>query len=601
MDRRPLIGFVLIFVLIVGYSFTMNKLYPPKPRPTTPAVATSPAPAAAAATEAAPTGSPAAGATGIGQPGDPLLPPAPLTLSQMLEPAPSSGAPTTVTVTTPLYRARIDTRGGAVVGWELLKHKSWRGGPVQVVPKDAPTAGADLVTFRDAKLDLATFPFVADKPELNLAAGGQPQQLVLRGQTRGGLEVAKVYTFDPATYGVHIDIRVLGEAPGAGGMLVQTGPVDQIAFGWNKGIAQIERLEKQERMNLLSFAGIGEDTHVFKRESLRKNADKVTGQWRGSARFAGLQDRYFTVIGIVPRGQGGPVEATVRLGGDQARLAQTWAIELPARRDNGSAIGEAGLDLYVGPQQADLLVAYKQGVEKTIGLNVPSWMRWARPLTSLVLWGMELMHKVVPNYGVIIIIFAVLTKLMFYPLTKKSTESMRKMQELQPKLKALQEKYKNDKEKLNAATLKLYQEEKVNPLSGCLPLLVQSPVFIALYQAFSVSVSLRGQPFFGWIRDLSQPDALFALPFSLPLLGGDFNVLPLLMGIAMYVQTKFTPNTGGGQMAAMNAMMPVIMIVFFYNVPSGLTLYWLINNVMQAYQSWQIHRTAAKSGGVVNA
>ncbi len=600
MDRRPVIGFVLIFLLIIGYPLLMNKLSPPRPQPVKP-VATATAPATTTTPADTPQASPAAAATGIGQLADPLLPPAPLTTAQMLEPAPSTSAPAIVTVTTPLYRARIDTRGGAVVGWELLKHKSWRGGPVQVVPQEVPFAGADQVTFREAKLDLATFPFTADRTEVSLAAGGQKQQVVLRGLTRGGLEVAKVFTFDPATYGVHVDIRLGGEATAAGAMLLQTGPADAITFGWNKGIAQIERLEKQERPNLLSFAALGEDTHTYKREALRKNVEKVTGQWRGSVRFAGLQDRYFTVIGIVPRGQGGPVEATVRLGGDQAHLVQTWAIELPARRDNGAAIGEAGLDLYIGPQQAELLVAYSQGLEKTIGLNVPSWMRWARPLTTLVLWGMELMHKVVPNYGVIIIIFAVLTKLMFYPLTKKSTESMRKMQELQPKMKALQEKYKNDKEKLNQATLKLYQEEKINPLSGCLPLLVQSPVFIALYQAFSVSVSLRGQPFFGWIHDLSQPDALFALPFALPFLGADFNVLPLLMGIAMYVQTKFTPNTGGGQMAAMNAMMPVLMIVFFYNVPSGLTLYWLINNVMQAYQSWQIHRTTPKVGGVATA
>jgi YidC/Oxa1 family membrane protein insertase len=174
---------------------------------------------------------------------------------------------------------------------------------------------------------------------------------------------------------------------------------------------------------------------------------------------------------------------------------------------------------------------------------------------------------------------------------------MKKMQELQPKMKALQEKYKNDKEKLNKATMELYQKEKVNPLSGCLPLVVQMPVFFALYQALSHTISLRGQPWILWVQDLSQPDALFEMPFGLPFLGSDFNVLPILMSVAMYFQTKLTPTTGGGQMAMMNTMMPVIMIFIFYNMPSGLVLYWLVNTLLQGYQTWKIHQTAPTPGG----
>jgi len=173
---------------------------------------------------------------------------------------------------------------------------------------------------------------------------------------------------------------------------------------------------------------------------------------------------------------------------------------------------------------------------------------------------------------------------------------MKKMQELQPKLKALQEKYKDDKEKLNTATMSLYKEEKVNPLAGCLPLLLQSPVFIALYQAFNHTIALRGQPFVLWINDLSQPDAIAQLPFALPVLGSDLNVLPILMSVAMYFQSKFTPSTGGGQMAAMTTMMPLIMVFIFYNMPSGLVLYWLINTIMQGYQSWKIQKTAPAGG-----
>ena len=163
------------------------------------------------------------------------------------------------------------------------------------------------------------------------------------------------------------------------------------------------------------------------------------------------------------------------------------------------------------------------------------------------------------------------------------------MQLLQQKIKALQEKYKDNKEKLNEATMKLYREEKVNPLAGCLPLLVQSPVFIALYQALNHTIALRGQPFVLWMTDLSQPDALFTMPFALPFLGADFNVLPILMAVAMYFQTKLPPTTGGGQMAMMNTLMPVIFLFFFYQMPSGLVLYWLVNNLLSIAQQWYIN------------
>lgn len=603
MDRRTVIGFVLIFLIIIGYPLIMNKIYPPKPAARQQAAAVEPA----AADEASGAGAPAAaesarlpeGATAPAADDGWLA--APLTMTESLEPLPAAGGPAFVTVTTPLYRARIDMVGGVISGWELLAHKSWRGGPVQLVPEKSPTGGADKIIFRAAELDLATFPYTADSisgnADLDLAAGGDKRTLTLRGTTRGGLEVRKIFTFDPATYGVSVDLELGGDGVAVGNLLAQTGSPEAVRFGWNRGIALVERREKTEQASLRSFAGIGEDLHIRKRDGLKKDVAKVEGQWRGSVRLAGVQDRYFTIIGIVPRAQGEPVEGTVRLGGDKERLAQTWAIDLPARRVDGEGIAAARLDFYIGPQQAELLRVYGQGLEDTMDLG---W-KWVAPLSKLVLWGMDLLYRYLPNYGVVIIIFSIVTKLMFYPLTQTSTKSMKKMQELQPKLKALQEKYKNDKEKLNQATLKLYQEEKVNPLSGCWPLLVQSPVFIALYQALSHTVSLRGQPFFAWMRDLSQPDAIATLPFEIPMLGADLNLLPFLMGIAMYFQTKYTPSTGGGQMAIMNSMMPVIMIFIFYGMPSGLVLYWLVNNVMQAYQSWRIFKTAGQSGGVVTA
>jgi YidC/Oxa1 family membrane protein insertase len=596
MDRRPIIGFVLIFLIIIGYYFVMGQLYPAQPAATKTATETVADKPAASTTDVDAASVPAttAAAMPAAFAGIDSLPNAPLTMEQALVPQPAAGGPESVTVTTPLYRTRIEMRGGVITGWELLEHKAWRGGPVQLVPQGGAEGGADKIIFRAAELDLTTFPYTADQGDLTLSAGDGKRTLTLRGTTRGGLEVRKIFTFDPAAYGVTVDLELGGDGVAVANLMAQTGTPEAMRFGWNRGIALVERNEKQERGMLRAFASIGEDLHLKKREDLKKDVAKVEGQWTGSVRYAGLQDRYFMIAGIVPREQGEPVEATVRLGGNTARQAQSWALDLPARRGGGGGLAAARLELYVGPQQADLLKVYGQGLENAMELG---W-KWVRPLSKLVLWSMDLLYRVIPNYGVVILIFSIVTKLMFYPLTQTSTKSMKKMAELQPKLKALQEKHKNDKEKLNAATLKLYQEEKVNPLSGCWPLLVQSPVFIALYQALSHMVSLRGQPFFGWIRDLSQPDALMVMPFGLP---WDLNVLPFLMGIAMYFQTKYTPNTGGAQMAMLNNLMPVFMIFIFYNMPSGLVLYWFTQNVLQAYQSWRIFKTADKSGGVVNA
>ena len=226
---------------------------------------------------------------------------------------------------------------------------------------------------------------------------------------------------------------------------------------------------------------------------------------------------------------------------------------------------------------------------------------WAlfRPMTEATLWIMDQMRRYIPNYGVIIILFSVLTKLMFYPLTRTSTRSMKKMQLMQPKIKAIQEKYKDNQEKQSKATMELYKKEKVNPMAGCLPLLLQMPVFVALYQALAHTIALRNTPFVWWIQDLSKPDALFSLPLTLPLVGWtDFNLLPLLMTGTMVIQTRMTPTgQSTGQMAMMNTMMPVIFLFFFYQMPSGLVLYWLVNNLMTIYQTWRIHKTAAPEGG----
>lgn len=590
MDRRTLLAFLLIFLVFSSYSFVMKKFYPPAE---VAAVADSTAVDLTQIPVEPMTNTPAAPATNFA---DTAAGAEVSSAAQALAQT-NAVAATIVPVDSPLYKLEVDTRGGRITSWNGLKYDHWEGGPIQLIPETGPRAGLDALIFRGAELDLANLVFAADKAAIVMSESSGAASLTLRAETAGGFEVRKIFSFRPDVYGIEVDYVLAAVNGQANQSLSLTGTPEEFRFGWNQGIAPTERNQKMELPALRSLARVGEDIEYKKRDGLKKGVEKVAGQWRGSVHFAGLQSRYFTAVGLVPQEQGEPVEGTIRISGDAETMTQSWAIDVPALRGVGDEIAVARLDLYIGPMETELLRSYGHGLEESMDLG---WKVF-RPLSKLVLLGMDFMHRYISNYGLIIIIFSVLSKLAFYPLTKSSTESMKKMQVVQPKLKALQEKYKNDKDKLNKATMELYSEEKVNPLAGCLPLLVQSPVFIALYQALNHTIALRGQPLGLWITDLSQPDAITTLPFALPFLGSDLNVLPILMAVAMYFQTKFTPSTGGGQMAAMNTMMPLFMVFIFYNMPSGLVLYWLINTLMQGYQSWRITKDAPAGGGTQTA
>jgi YidC/Oxa1 family membrane protein insertase len=257
--------------------------------------------------------------------------------------------------------------------------------------------------------------------------------------------------------------------------------------------------------------------------------------------------------------------------------------------------------VYMGPLDYDRLAAYGADAGKLIDLG-PNMFR---PFARGTLWIMKTMHAAIPNYGWVIVILSVVLKVVFYPLTKSSTQSMRRMQEIQPRLQKLRERYKDDQQRQSKEMLELYKQHKINPMGGCLPLLVQMPVFWALFTVLRASIELRQAPWVAWITDLSVPDVLFRLPFSLPIFGDKFCLLPTLMALAMWAQTKLgaTPTpTGEGamamQMRMMNTLMPIMMFVFFYNSPAGLSLYWLINTVLTALQTWKIHREMTPVGDV---
>jgi YidC/Oxa1 family membrane protein insertase len=236
--------------------------------------------------------------------------------------------------------------------------------------------------------------------------------------------------------------------------------------------------------------------------------------------------------------------------------------------------------IYMGPKEVDRLEALGGQAVRSIDLG---WS-WVSPMTRFFAWLLGALYSLVPNYGVDIILLTVLVRVVTAPLTTRQMRSMERLRALQPKLKAIQEKHPDDRQKQSEETMRLYRAEGVNPLSGCFPMLLQLPVMVGLFFALRSSIQLRQSPFVGWIDDLASPESLFVIPgVELPV-----RVLPLLMGATMVLQQRMTPmNVDPAQARMMMTVMPIMMTFLFYQFASGLVLYWMVGNLLAiAHQLW---------------
>lgn len=241
--------------------------------------------------------------------------------------------------------------------------------------------------------------------------------------------------------------------------------------------------------------------------------------------------------------------------------------------------------IYAGPQSYEMLKSFGFGFERTLSHGRLGFLK------AWLLNGLNFFHRWTGNYGAAILLITLLVKLLFTPLTHMSYESMRKMQALQPKVKTLQKQHHKDPTRLNKELMELYRRNRVNPMTGCLPLVIQIPIFIAFYQVLSEAVELKDASFVWWIHDLSEPDRLLTLPANLPFIGNAFNLLPILMIGSMLWQQKLTPQTAADPMQAkMMYLMPIVFGFVFYNLPSGLVLYWLVNNLLTIFHQLFIKR-----------
>lgn len=458
-----------------------------------------------------------------------------------------------------VMRVELSNRGGSI---EALRMKQFFETPRHEVPIEmidvpdtvSPTLGTIFVASENEDLSEARYEVER--------ADSQEVSMVLR---RGNLEVRKIYQKPNDEYEMEFVIEVTNRGSAAMNsgfsILVPSATNDRTDFQELSLVALVD--DEVTREMLPSVGGGSFFGGLF-------GGHEGPFEARRNVGWAGIDLRYFAgvVIPADPTDVGVSfvplVEGTIAV----ARIDQHGARLAP-----GETISRR-YSAFFGPKEPALLERLGRDLDQTINRG---WS-WVEPLTVFFEWALSMVHRVIPNYGLVIIVLTLLVRLVTLPIIAKQMKSSERMRDLMPRIKELQAKYKDDKQKQSEETFKLYREEGVNPLSGCFPLLLQMPVFIGLFYALQTSFDLRQAPFVLWINDLSTPATLFMLP------GLDFpvRILPFIMAGSMVVQQQMTPQTGmdPAQAKMMMIMMPGIMLLFSYTFPSGLVLYWTVSNLL---------------------
>ncbi len=592
MERRALIAFVASMVLFLAYDaiFVSPKMKEQRARREAAALqqpAETPKPRAADSLRA-PASTPG------NDTGAAMSAPAPADTAGHAAAAAEFGTPeapaATITVASPLVEISFSTHGGVITSVRMVRYQT-EGQSVQLLPAEAPWSGNHLmaasVAGESQDLDLEPVAFVATANGQALSdgarvtvSGSDSTEIVFRAAGPHGT-VERSYRFYGDRYDFQARIRVAQAlVPGA-----QT-----ISWAFGPGLASTEENKTSDFNAFRAAVLLGEERHRRRPNDFgRSHVEKYSG----TLNWVSLQTRYFMAAMIPPT----PVRADVEVTGIKIDHRITETVSVPATISHGEVTG--AMRVYLGPLDVGIVKSLGVGLEK----NVEMGMKFIRPVSMGVLWLLKQVHRVVPNYGLVIIIVSLMTKILFYRLTHKSFKSMKEMQDLQPRLQALKEKFGDDRKRLSEETMRLYKEAGVNPLGGCLPMVLQMPVFIALFNVLNYTIELRGAPFVGWITDLSQQDVLFKLPISLPLISNNFSLLPILMGGAMWAQSKLggspTGQASGAVPPGFNTMLPVVFTVLFYKMPSGLVIYWIINTGMSVAQQYYIHRDSKRAAGEV--
>jgi YidC/Oxa1 family membrane protein insertase len=462
-----------------------------------------------------------------------------------------------VRVKTDLVQAEIDTNGADLRRLELLKHRDDADKTKNFVLLDDSKLPAVYVAqsgLIGGNLPSHKAVFTASADDYTLQPGQDKLEVKLSWAGSDSVQVDKIYTFHRASYVV--DMRY--EIHNGSGAALDPSVYYQIVHDSesSKGSAMMP-----------TFTGGAYYTEADKFKKVKFDDMKKTNLSKNASDgWLALIQHYF--VGAWLPKEGAPREYYTKQLTD--KIFSIGAVShAGAVAPGANAVINARF--FAGPQEQDHLKTVAPGLEYVVDYG------WLTVIASPLFWVLSMIQKMVHNWGVAIILLTVLIKLAFYPLSAKSYKSMAQMRELAPRLQRMKEQYGDDRQKMHQAMMELYKTEKINPMGGCLPILVQIPVFISLYWVLLGSVEMRHAPFALWIHDLSAIDPYY--------------VLPILMGITMIIQTKLNPTPPDPIQAKVMMIMPVVFSVFFFFFPAGLVLYWLVNNVLSIAQQWNINRT----------
>jgi len=461
-----------------------------------------------------------------------------------------------ITITTDLVKADIDTAGGELKRLELLKHKDTIDPKRNMVLFDS---SASRTYLAESGLIGGDFPnhkssFVA-KPGPRSLDGNNQVQLVLESE-QGGVTLTKTYTFKRGDYTIDVKHTVTNTsgapiAPSLYLQLVRDGSKPEGESKFYSTFTGPAVYTEAAKFQKLGFDKI--------EKGKQEHATKADNGW------IALVQHYFVSAFV-------PTEKIQREIFTKKIADNLYAVGtiMPLGTVAPGATVSSDARLYSGPQESAVLEQIAPGLELVKDYG------WLTIVAKPIFWLMTQIHKVLGNWGWTIIVLTIMIKLAFFPLSAASYRSMAKMKVVTPKMTAIRERFKGDPQKMNQAMMELYKTEKINPLGGCLPIVVQIPVFIALYWVLLASVEMRNAPWLGWIHDLAAPDP--------------FYILPVVMAVSMFIQTKLNPTPPDPIQAKVMMFMPIVFSVMFFFFPAGLVLYWIVNNVLSIAQQWVITR-----------
>jgi YidC/Oxa1 family membrane protein insertase len=543
MEKRLILAIVLSFLVLMGYQYFFVKPNKPAEPAAVTTTAPVPLPGAAAALETQKQ-KPAEAAP---VPAEPAPAPDPTAVAGRAE--------QDVVVETPLYRAVWSNKGGVLKSWKLKTHKNSQKEDLELVPALAAEIGR--YPFSVALDDTALASLVN-------AALYEPSQTALdlpegtAGELRfvfsdgSSVRAEKAFRFRGGSYALDIDVRVWKSGQ----------PVTPSVL-WGPGIGNPTVAELKQSYSVSTGSAVYTGGKVFRMIERKYKPEQSAYNF---VSWAAYEDNYFAALFVLPSQKGQAAFLKETAGQGPAPAFFVYVTE--------------PLTAFIGPKDAEALKAFGHDAKKVINFGTFG------SIAEVLLVVVRFFHKLVPNWGIAIILLTIFIKIIFFPLTYSSTKSMAKMAELQPKVKAIRAKYKKAKsdiaqrKAMNEEMMGLYKEHGVNPAGGCLPLLIQLPVFWGVFRMLVVSVEFRHAPFALWITDLSVKDPYY--------------VTPVLMGITQFISQKMTPTSADPSQAKMMLIMPFVMTIFFMNFQSGLVLYWLTTNVLQIGQQAIMNRMMAR-------